>query len=180
MPIDLTEVHSTKQKKAFHQFARELYAHDSEFISHLDVDIESIFDSQQNSEFQNGDALRWLAYRNGQVVGKVAAFYNRKSGLTGLGFFDSIQDYSVAKTLFDVAVSWLKSKGLNRVEAPINFGERDKFWGLMVFGFQNPSYQENYNFPYYQEFFERYWYRLLTLHLLTISCKIRKKSRSTG
>ena len=156
MQIDLTEVYSSKHKNAFHQFTRDLYAQDKEFISHLDVDIEAIFDSQQNSEFQNGDARRWLAYHNGQVVGKVAAFYNRNSGLAGLGFFDCIQEYSVAKSLFNVAESWLKSKGINRVEAPINFGERDKFWGLMVFGFQNPSYQENYNFPYYQDFFERY------------------------
>jgi len=156
MQIDLIEVYTSKQKKAFHQFARDLYAEDSEFISHLDVDVEAIFDSQQNSEFKNGDALRWLAYQSGQAVGRVAAFYNRKSGLVGLGFFDVVQDYSVAKTLFDVALDWLKSKGFDRVEAPVNFGERDKYWGLMVFGFQNPSYQENYNFPYYQEFFERY------------------------
>ena len=76
MQIDLTEVYSSKHKNAFHQFTRDLYAQDKEFISHLDVDIEAIFDSQQNSEFQNGDARRWLAYQNGQVVGKVAAFYN--------------------------------------------------------------------------------------------------------
>jgi hypothetical protein len=45
------------------------------------------------------------------------------------------------------------------MDGPINFGERDRFWGLMVKGFKHPSYLENYNPPYYQELFEAYGFR---------------------
>jgi hypothetical protein len=58
--------------------------------------------------------------------------------------------------LFETGIDWLKQKDTNVVEAPVNYGERDKFWGLMVEGFKSPSYQENYNPPYYQGFFEAY------------------------
>ena len=57
-------------------------------------------------------------------------------------------------------INWLKERGFERVEAPINFGERDKYWGLLVKGFDSPSYQENYNFPYYQHLYETYGFRV--------------------
>ena len=70
MQLTLVEVISKKQKKLFHQFSRDLYASDPEFISHLDQDIERIFSKQENSEFDAGDAKRWLAYSNGKITGK--------------------------------------------------------------------------------------------------------------
>jgi hypothetical protein len=48
------------------------------------------------------------------------------------------------------------SHGVEGMNGPINFGEKDKFWGLLVEGFKNPSYQENYNPSYYQQLFESY------------------------
>ena len=158
MQLTLVEVISKKQKKLFHQFSRDLYASDPEFISHLDQDIERIFSKQENSEFDAGDAKRWLAYSNGKITGKIAAFYNINTHQFGLGFFDAINEQKVANVLFDAGITWLKTKvaTLDRVEAPVNFGERDKFWGLLVEGFKSPSYQENYNAPYYQALFENY------------------------
>ena len=141
MQLTLVEVISKKQKKLFHQFTRDLYANDSEFISHIDQDIERIFNRHENSEFDLGDAKRWLAYDRNKIVGKIAAFYNTRSHQFGLGFFDAINEQKVANVLFDAGITWLKTKvaTLDRVEAPVNFGERDKFWGLLVEGFKSPS-----------------------------------------
>ena len=156
MSVALIDVNTKRQKREFHTFTQRLYANDAEFVSHIYQDLEAIFNSDKNSEFEHGDARRWLAYKSGKVVGNIAAFYNTKSQHAGLGFFDCINDQEVANALFDKGIEWLKQNGQSRVEAPVNFGERDKYWGLMVYGFKNPSYQENYNFPYYQQLFESY------------------------
>lgn len=156
MSIILKEVISKRDKKAFHDFSRSLYSSNDYFISHIDQDIEAVFDPAINSEFENGEARRWLAYQANKPVGKVAAFYNSSSKQAGLGFFDCINSQEAANALFDIGIKWLKENGFSRVEAPINFGERDKYWGLLVEGFQNPAYQENYNFPYYRALFENY------------------------
>ncbi len=157
--IEIQEVIGKKQVKQFNQFPRDLHRNDPEFISHLDVDVESIFDRAKNINFEGefGDAKRWLAFQHGKLVGKVAAFYNSRQ--SGVGFFDSINSQEVADALFDVAINWLKVNGQKSVEAPVNFAERDKYWGLLVEGFKNPSYQEPYNFPYYQELFENYGFQ---------------------
>jgi hypothetical protein len=159
MSIVLLEVISTKDKKNFHSFSRVLYADDEYYISHIDQDIEAIFNPDKNSEFEQGDAKRWLAYSDGNIVGKLAAFYSQKSHVAGIGFFDSINSQEVANAMFDTGIQWLKEEGYNRVEAPINFGERDKYWGLLVEGFQHPAYQENFNFPYYKALFENYGFQ---------------------
>ena len=156
MSIEIVEVVSASHKKLFHRFVRDLYKDDKNYVSHIDQDIESIFSADKNSEFDNGNAKRWIVQQNGRVCGKIAASYNEKTQFAGLGFFDCIDDQKIASVLFDTGIDWLKSKGFNRVEAPVNFGERDKYWGLLAEGFDCPAYQENYNKPYYRQLFENY------------------------
>ena len=61
--------------------------------------------------------------------------------------------------LFDVAKHWLLQKGMQAMDGPINFGERDRWWGLLVKGFEPPVYCLNYNPPYYQQLFENYGFK---------------------
>ena len=152
--LEIVSVQTKKHIQQFHQFTRDLYREDPEFISHIDQDIEAIFNPKLNTSFKDGAAQRWLAIRNNQVVGKVAAFYNLQQ--SGIGFFDCVNEQEVANSLFSKACNWLKDQGKKEVEAPVNFGERDKYWGLLVEGFKNPSYQEPYNFPYYKQLFENF------------------------
>jgi hypothetical protein len=77
----------------------------------------------------------------------------------GIGFFECINDPLAAKLLFDTAENWLQQKGANAVDGPINFGDRDKWWGLLVDGFISPSYGMNYNPPYYKLLFEANGYQ---------------------
>ncbi len=162
----IIEVVNQQDIKAFLKLPHALYANDPEWVCPLNNDIEMVFDRQQNPYFQNGNAQRWLLVdKNNKPIGRVAAFYNEKyfaqigRKIGGLGFFECIEDKAAAFVLFDTAKKWLQQQGIEAMDGPINFGERDRFWGLMVKGFKHPSYLENYNPPFYQEFFEAYGFK---------------------
>lgn len=163
----ILEVKTGKQAKAFIDLPRRLYRHDAHWVGALDTDIESIFDPQKNSFFQHGTCNRWILLdENEETIGRIAAFINHQKIKTGepsggIGFFECIQDEASAEILFDTAKNWLLSHGMKAMDGPINFGENDRFWGLLVDGFQAPSYGMNYNPPYYVRFFESYGFQKL-------------------
>jgi len=78
----------------------------------------------------------------------------------GIGFFECINDQNYADLLFDNAKHWLRENGMEAMDGPINFGERNKFWGLLLSGFHEPLYCMNYNAPYYRELFENYGFQV--------------------
>jgi hypothetical protein len=72
-----------------------------------------------------------------------------------------VEDQEAAGLLFDTAKAWLSEKGMEAMDGPINFGDRNAWWGLLVDGFEiEPNYQCNYQPPYYQELFENYGFKL--------------------
>lgn len=159
--MELTVVNTPNLDKLFCALPRMLYKHDEAFVSPLDNDIAAIFDATTNNAFKHGKAKRWILFQDKVAIGRIAAFYNtlheKDTDMPGgVGFFECVDNIQAAHLLFDEACQWLISEKRNRVEAPINFGEKDKFWGLLVSGFNNPSFQQNYNFPYYQKLFESY------------------------
>lgn len=143
-----------------------IYRNDPNWIRPLDRDLEAVFDPARNKRFSYGDARRWLLRdQNGSLLGRVAAFYDeRTASLTeyrsgGMGFFECIDDQPAANRLFDACRDWLKQQGLEAMDGPINFGERDAWWGLLIEGFNPPVFRMNYNPPYYQRLFEQYGFR---------------------
>jgi hypothetical protein len=160
------EVSTRKDRKAFLDVPRILYRNDDNWVCPLEKEIESIFDPQKNVYFKHGEATRWVLFdADGNLIGRVAAFidrntcdkYDQPSG--GMGFFESIHKQEAATLLFDTARDWLKDRGMEAMDGPINFGETDKYWGLLVDGFTHPSYEIAYNHPYYQELFESYGFQ---------------------
>lgn len=159
----IVEVTTQKEAREFINLPRKLYANDPAWICALDNEIESIFDPGKNSFFHHGICNRWIAIdENKEVVGRIAAFINyqktegNKEPTGGIGFFECINNKQIAEELFCTAKIWLQLKGMQAMDGPINFGENDKYWGLLVEGFQSPSYGMNYNPPYYIDFFESY------------------------
>jgi hypothetical protein len=157
------EVVNSKLEKRFLALPKKLYGTDPNWIAVLDGDVRSVFDPRKNHFFQHGKCKRWVAVdEHGDTIGRIAAFIDfEKADATdtpfgGVGFFDSVNDRSVAFGLFDTAKYWLKLQGMKAMYGPINFGENDKFWGLLVEGYKNPSYGMNYNAPYYKTIFEDY------------------------
>lgn len=165
--MQLTEVKDTATAKAFLQVNTIINGKDPNYIQPLHKDVEDVFDPAKNKTFRQGQAIRWiLRDKNGQLIGRIAAFINKKyknkndeGPVGGIGFFDCINDQEAADMLFDVAKHWLLQHGMTAMDGPINFGERDRWWGLLVKGFEPPVYCLNYNQPYYQELFERYGFR---------------------
>lgn len=161
--IKIITVEDDKQKEEFLNFAARLYSNDVNYIRPLDQDIECIFDNTKNNLFADGQCQRLLFEINNQTVGKVAVFINRsyhqKQPTGGIGFFDCINDQEIANYIFDYCKIWLQERGMEAMDGPVNFGERDKFWGLLVEGFTEPLYSMNYNFPYYKALFENYGFK---------------------
>ncbi len=162
----LKEVVDKADKKEFLEFPSGLYKNDKNWVRPLDQDIEDVFDPEKNKFFRTGDAVRWLLKdAGGKTVGKMAAFYEQNTAKSleqptgGIGFFDCINDQEAADTLFDAGKNWLKDKGMEAMDGPINFGTRDNFWGCLVDGFYEPVYKMNYNYPYYAQLFENYGFK---------------------
>lgn len=167
--MKIIEVTTPSQIRTFLDFPATLYKNQPNWIRPLDNDIEDVFSKKKNKSFQHGEATRWILENDkGVIIGRVAAFVNSKTTnkgndqpTGGLGFFDCIQDQQAAFLLFDTCKKWLQERGMEAMDGPINFGNRDKWWGLLVEGYdRDPNYQCNYNFPYYKDFFEAYGFQV--------------------
>ncbi|MBK5271268.1 MAG: hypothetical protein JJE22_09665, partial [Bacteroidia bacterium] len=165
--MQLTEVNDQQTAKDFIQVNVEINRNDPNYIRPLEKDIYEVFDPKKNKSFRFGKVIRWILWSdNGKPIGRIAAFINKKYknkgddvAVGGIGFFDCINDQDAADMLFDVAKHWLIQLGMEAMDGPINFGERDRWWGLLVKGFEPPIYCLNYNPPYYQELFEKYGFK---------------------
>jgi hypothetical protein len=163
------EVNDSKSLKSFHRVPAIIYARDANYIPHLKQDIDKVFDPEKNKLIkEGGKSVRWIFFNDsGTLAGRVAAFVNPKTAFQeeqptgGIGFFECIDDYNAASFIFDTARSWLALQGMEAMDGPVNFGERNQFWGCLTKNFTDPnSYAMNYNPPYYPNFFERYGFRV--------------------
>ena len=176
--MNIIEVNSKKDKKDFIKIACSIYKNEKNWIRPLDKDINSVFDPKKNKAFRKGDVKRWILKNDNETIGRIAAFYSSKKHkeklrVGGCGFFECIDDKDSSKMLFDTAKNWLEKKGFNSMDGPINFGERDKWWGCLVEGFDiDPNYLQNYGKSYYQKLFENYGFQLL-FRQLTFLKKVR-------
>jgi GNAT superfamily N-acetyltransferase len=162
----LVEVKTKKDIRAFHDLPAFINRNDSNWIRPMVKDIEAVFTPSLNNLFRNGDAIRWLLNDStGKTIGRVSAFYSRKiangdhKAIGGMGFFECINNHEAATMLFDACRDWLEDNGMTAMEGPENFGERDRWWGLLVDGFLPPNYCMPYNPPYYRELFEKYGFK---------------------
>lgn len=163
MPYRIVPVDSKARAGQFLDVVDRIYAADPVYVRPLDMDIKAVFDPKKNPFFRHGRLQRWLLLDDkGTPVGRLAAFINENKAHSfeqptgGCGFFECVDDQAAANLLFDTARDWLKSQGMEAMDGPINFGENDRFWGLLVEGQVHPSYQMPYNPPYYQRLMEDY------------------------
>ena len=178
--MQIQEVKTPKEILEFLLLPVRMYKSTSQWIRPLDNEIEAVFDKEKNKSFRHGECIRWILKNNaGDTIGRVAAFIIEKivhkgndQPTGGMGFFECINDKEAAFMLFDQSKAWLQARGMEAMDGPINFGSRDRWWGLLVDGFEKePNYQCNYNFPYYQTFFESYGFQLY-FNQLTYSRKV--------
>jgi GNAT superfamily N-acetyltransferase len=164
--MNIIKVEDKKTAKEFLKAAKILYKNDPVWVCPMDKQINAIFDPKQNTYYNHGRAERWVLKNDtGELTGRIAAFIDDKNAETeaqptgGIGFFECINDQDAANLLFDTAKKWLADQKIEAMDGPINFGERDSWWGLLVDGFTHPSYEIAYNHKYYRELFENYGFQ---------------------
>ncbi len=165
--MQLLEVNDAFTAKQFLQVNVNINGSHPNYIRPLDKDIKEVFDKAKNKTYRHGEIIRWILKDGNKLTGRIAAFTNKKYKnkgddlpVGGIGFFDCINDPTAAALLFDTAKEWLKQKGMEAMDGPINFGERDRWWGVLAEGFDPPVYCMNYNLPYYKDLFEHYGFEV--------------------
>ncbi len=162
--MQIIPVTDSSTAREFLQVAVAINKKEPNWIRPLDKDINEVFDKKKNKAFRFGEVIRWvLKDDQGNLIGRIAAFINKKYKnkgddvpVGGIGFFECINDQDAADLLFDNAKHWLLQHDMQAMDGPINFGERDRWWGLITEGFYPPVYGMNYNPPYYITLFENY------------------------
>ena len=166
--MQLTEVTTPALAKAFLRVNNIINKDNPAYIYPLEKDVKEVFDQKKNKAFRFGEATRWILQdKNGKLIGRIAAFVNKKyknkgddGPVGGIGFFDCTNDQEAADMLLDVAKHWLMQRGMEAMDGPINFGERDRWWGLVVKGHElPPMYCMNFNAAYYRELLENYGFK---------------------
>ncbi len=183
--IIIKTVQTKKDRKTFLKFAWEIYKDDPYWVPPLMMDKMKIIDKNKNPFFKNADMEMYLAYREGKIVGRIAAIENRmhnkyhndKVGF--FGFFECINDQEVANKLFDTAKEWLKAKGYTEMRGPANPSSNDEY-GLLIEGFEDsPRIMMTYNPKYYMDLMDNYgFYKAKDLYAWSIDYhKVSKASK---
>jgi hypothetical protein len=158
-------VKSVADKSELNQFIKfpwQIYKGDNYWVPPLLMEQKTLLNKQKNPFFKDAQAEYFLAFRNGEVVGRIAAikndihlkYHNDSSGQ--FGFFECINDQQVANALFDKAKSWMKENSLKYMRGPANPSSND-IYGMLVEGFDDsPRLLMPYNPKYYIELCENY------------------------
>ena len=147
--------------KDFIKFHYSVYKNDPNWVAPLIVDYLEKFNPKKNPYFLHSKVQLFLAYADGQIVGRICAhentnhvaYHNEPVGF--FGFFECIDDQNVADALFQAASDWLKSVELKTMRGPASFSVNGDPVGLLVECFDRPPVVGmGYNPPYYQQLME--------------------------
>lgn len=159
--IIIKEVKTKKEKREFLNFPLRLYKGNSCFVPPLYSDEKKIFDKNY-MYLDQAEAVYFLAYLDGKVVGRISGIIqhasNEKNNEKRVRFtrFDSIDNQLVSDSLFKAVEAWAKDKGMDTIVGPLGFSDLERE-GLLIEGFdQLSTYEEQYNYDYYQKLIENY------------------------
>lgn len=159
--ITVVEVKSANELKKFINFPMELYKNNKNYVPPLINDEKNIWNLQENPALANSDTKQYLAYQNGNVVGRIAIILNHneakdlENNKVRFGWLDFIDDFEVSKTLINLAIDFAKEKKVKKIEGPMGFTNLDKA-GMLIMGFDKLATMIGlYNFPYYPKHLEK-------------------------
>ncbi|HMK43895.1 MAG TPA: GNAT family N-acetyltransferase [Dissulfurispiraceae bacterium] len=154
MTVSIHEARTAREMRAFIEYPLSLYRNDSFYAPQLTRDLKTHF-STKNPFFRHASARYFLAYRSGEIVGRVASIVNRLHNdyhrdRTGFfGFYESIDDPAAAGALLGSVEEDLRARGMDTVRGPMNFSTNEEL-GFLVEGFDEPSIlMTPYNKRYY-------------------------------
>lgn len=161
MAVEIKVVETKEDLKKFVLFGNELYKNNPYHIPVLVKDELETLDKDINPAFEFCEAVYYLAYKNGRIVGRIAGIINHRANEAWnqtharFGFVDFINDNEVVDALFDAVAKWAKSKGMDMLHGPMGFTDMDKE-GMLVEGFDRLGTMITiYNYAYYPKQLER-------------------------
>lgn len=164
MSVVIREVIGKKELKKFVRFNIDLYKDNPYHVPGLIEEEMVTLDKKKNPAFEVCDAIYFLAYREGQIVGRIAGIINRRSNETWnqkyarFGFLDFIDDEEVVNALFEAVENWARRQGMQSIQGPMGFTDLDHE-GMLIEGFdQLGTMATIYNYPYYPKHMERLGY----------------------
>jgi len=161
----MIDIKIARNPDEFIKVAFIVQGNDPNWVPPLLMDLRKKLNKKKSSFLKHNEAEFFVAYKDGEPVGRIAVIknnihnqrYNKKDGF--FGFFECINDQEVANALFDKAVEWFKSKGLNTIYGPTSYSTNDEV-GLLVEGFDSPPFvMMPYNPEYYKTLIENYGFR---------------------
>ncbi|WP_053992479.1 GNAT family N-acetyltransferase [Mangrovimonas sp. TPBH4] len=161
--ITVKEIHSKKDLKAFVKFPFKLYKDNEYWVPPMINDEVDSFDPELNPVFKHAQASYFLAYRNNEIVGRIAAIINwtevkAQDKKVRFGWFDVIDDIEVTKALLEKVIEYGKAHNLEFIEGPMGFSNLDKV-GVLTEGYDQLSTMVTwYNHPYYVTHLEKLGY----------------------
>lgn len=141
--IEIKPVLNKADRKKFVQVLWKIYQGEPNWVPPLIMERMDAIDEKKNPYFQHADVRMWIAYKEGEPVGRISAqideLVEKCHGVkTGhYGFFDCIDDQTVANALFDTASRWLKEKGRVEMIGPFSLSINEET-GMLVEGFDTP------------------------------------------
>lgn len=164
MSILIKTVTTRKELKTFSRFGNKLYKGNKYYVPTLIFDDLNTLDKNHNAAFEFCEAEYFLAYKNGVLVGRVAAIVNHKANESWkvkqvrFGWFDFIDDIEVSTALLDAVIAFGKARGMTQIVGPLGFTDFDPE-GMLVEGFDRVSTMALiYNHPYYPEHMKKLGY----------------------
>lgn len=164
MAIQIKTVSNQKEMKEFVRFGNKLYKGNKYYVPSMPSDDLITFDKEKNGAFDFSEAECYLAYKDGKIVGRVAAIVNHKANeawnvsQVRFGWFDFIDDINVSSALLEKVIAFGKSRGMNQIVGPLGFTDFDPE-GMLVEGFDRLSTMALiYNHPYYPEHMKKLGY----------------------
>ncbi len=159
--IAIKEVINGKDLKKWVEFPNTLYKDNAYYVPFLFADERDTFSKDKNPAYAFCDTKLFLAYKNGEIVGRIAGLinhaYNKKWDKNAIRFtrFDFVNDFAVSEALFAAVVRWGKENGHTEIMGPIGFTDIDHE-GMLVEGFEEFNMSITfYNHPYYLDHMER-------------------------
>jgi GNAT superfamily N-acetyltransferase len=158
--IDVSPVNTRKERDAFIKFPWRIYRNDPAWVPPLILERKAFLDRKRHPFYQHGDAALFLAWQNGEIVGRIMASddpnYNslHQSNVGCFGLFECIDNHDIAAALFDASSNWLHARGRNEIMGPIDYST-NYVCGLLIDGFEHPpTILTSHNPPYYPPLIE--------------------------
>lgn len=159
--FEIRPVESPADRKAFIRMPGRLYADDKNYVAPLEFELAARINEAKNPSLKSSPHRLWLAWRNGEPVGRISAILNsahldrHQDGAGHFGFLEAEDDAALIDALIAEASDWLRGQGARKISGPFNFSVNEEC-GLLIDGFDTPPYiMMPHGRPYYQTHLER-------------------------